>query len=461
MLNSAPLADGLEKALLAHALADNAVLDAMEAVRSDDFANPVYGELWTLMLDLRREGRAINVATLPGLTGADPLGDATPLEVLRAVTFGENVPGPSELADAILDASLRRTIAAQGEWLAGQSQSLRTKPADILSVHTRELDALLARANGRRRSCLSFDEAIDEMLDDLQAPQGNRLSTGIKDLDRTLGGFGTSEFHILAGRSSMGKSAVASNIASNVAIAGHGVLIFSLEMTRKQWLQRIASEATWRNGRGIPYKKAHQKALDDEELEAFARASMERRKLPSIIDDDGDLTVLEIAARTRRISAQLARQGGRLRLVVVDHIGKVRPAKTYRGRRDLEVGEITDRLAKLAKAEDLTVLALHQINRGPEDRANKRPQMPDLRDSGRVEEDADGIMLVYREAYYLARDKYNNGSTDEALRQKQLAEKQHIVEINVAKNRHGEIGTVELFCDMGCNVITDLDWRRK
>jgi replicative DNA helicase len=301
---------------------------------------------------------------------------------------------------------------------------------------------------------------MDEMIEALQSPDsGDRISTGLTDLDKVTGGFGIAELHILAGRSSMGKSAVAGNIATNAAVAGHGVAVFSMEMTRRQWVQRVASEATWNSGGGVPYKAAHTKQLTDEELERFVRASMERRKLPTVIDDARGLTVSEIAARTRRISKSFARSGECLKLVVVDHLGKVRPSKTYSGRRDLEVGEITDALATMALSEEIAVLALHQINRDPEHRANKRPQMSELRDSGRVEEDADGVMLVYREAYYLAREKHDTGSNEEMLRQKQLTEKQNIIEISIPKNRHGEIATVELFCDMACNVIRDLDRR--
>jgi replicative DNA helicase len=460
MHSGAPQTKEIERALLAHILADNAVLDALPGLEGHDFAHPMHRELFETMCDLRREGRAINVVTLGALTGSDPLGGASPLETLRTVQFGENLPAPEHLADAVLDASIRRAIAAQGEWLAGQVANLRVKPADMLSMQLREFDSLIARVRGRRKTRFSFAEGMDEALEEWQSPEtGDLISTGLKDLDRAIGGLRRGNLIILAGRTSMGKSACAANLASNAAKAGHGVLIFSMEMKRREWLARVASEATWVNGHGVPYSEAEKKRLSKADLERFMRGGKERRNLPSEIDDATDLTVSEIAARTRRAAADFARQGKELGLVVVDHIGKA--TKNYAGRRDLEVGEITHGLATIAKTENVAMLALCQLNRGVEDRTNKRPQLADLRDSGRIEEDADVVLLAYREAYYLDREKCEAGSAEEAFRLKQLAEKKNTVEIGIAKCRNGEIGPVELFCDMSCNVIRDLDRRNR
>jgi replicative DNA helicase len=176
-----------------------------------------------------------------------------------------------------------------------------------------------------------------------------------------------------------------------------------------------------------------------------------------VIEAQGDLSAAEIAARTRKVATDLERAGKRLGLVIIDHLGKVRPTKNYRGNRVMEVGEISNAMANLAKAEKVAVLCLHQLNRAVEGRENKRPTLADLRDSGNIEQDADLVLFAYRPGYYLERAKDDEGSDGEALRRSQLEAKRHVLELAIAKQRNGETTTIELFCDMPCNVIRDLD----
>jgi len=279
-------------------------------------------------------------------------------------------------------------------------------------------------------------------------------------VDNAMGGLGRGDLNILAGRPSMGKTALAVNWATSAALAGHGVMIFSLEMSKEAWLARVASEATWSNGTGIAYSRALKKQLDDHELERFIRAGSKRAGLPCVIEERGDLTVAEIAAKTRKVAADFKRSGKRLGLVIVDHIGKVKPAKTYKGNRVYEVGEITNALANLAKAEDAAVLALCQINRGVEDRDNKRPQLSDLRESGNIEQDADAVFFVFRAAYYLERERWDDPQKEEA-RRATLNETRRDLEISIAKARNDEITTIDVFCDMACNVIRNSDWKNR
>jgi len=144
-------------------------------------------------------------------------------------------------------------------------------------------------------------------------------------------------------------------------------------------------------------------------------------------------------------------------LVVVDHLGKVRPSSRYRGNRVQELGELSEAMAHLAKSEDVAVLALHQLNRGVEARDNKRPTIADLRDTGNLEQDADSVMLVYRPAYYLERAREDNPEL-ESLRLKELEAKRNILELNIAKQRNGPTATIELYVDMASNAIRD-KWR--
>jgi len=459
---SAPVTASIEQPLLAAALADNTVIDAhADMVSKDDFECPAYGEIWQAMCDLRREGRAVNVATLRGVDVPNPLDGKTPLEVLRPFEFAGNAPDAAEFADRIREASLARQIKSHAEDLAEKAESGNTPPAELLAAYMPEFDALLTRANRRRKTSFTFAEAADEALEALQADGTDDLiPTGLRDIDNAIGGLGRGRLIVLAGRSSMGKSAVANCIGANIANAGYGTLIFSLEMSAREWLYRIASARTWAQGQPVPYSKAHRRDLSDEEHEALARALIEAQQMPAIIDDAGGLSMSNIAARTRRAASQFREQGKRLGAIIVDHIGKMSASNDYGSRRDLAVGELTAGLAALAKSENIAVLALHQLNRQPEGRENRRPNLADLRDSGRVEEDADVVMLAYREAYYLAREKHPAESADEQLRLDRLEEMENLVEISIPKNRQGQICTVEMFCDMGCNVIRDLEKNR-
>lgn len=263
--------EAFETALLAALLADNAQIDAVSRVRKEDFFSPVHGELFEAMRELRSEGRAVSPVTLSCLVAPDPLGGPNILDHLKHAQATDS--SPHDLADAIIEFSGRRTIKDQGEWLAQQSLALRVKPADILAAHMKEIDALLARSASRRETLFSFADAMNAAMDALQNPSNaRRISTGLTDLDALAGGLFREDLTILAGRPSMGKSCVASALGVNVASKGHGVLIFSLEMSTETWLMRVASEATWANGFGIPYADAIRGKLDHEQKETFMRA---------------------------------------------------------------------------------------------------------------------------------------------------------------------------------------------
>jgi replicative DNA helicase len=274
------------------------------------------------------------------------------------------------------------------------------------------------------------------------------------------GGSRRAELTYLGGRTSMGKSTVAVCMGLNAAKAGCGVLIFSMEMTKTVWLVRAASRVAFSTTRQIPYQRVLNQQLTQSEQEAFTRAALTLSGLPMWIEERSGLSAMQIMATTRKVKSHFERRGVPLSLVIVDHVGKVGASSRYKGNRTYELGEISQELAHLAKTEDLAVLALAQLNRDVEDRVNKRPILADLRESGRLEEDADTVLLAYRAAYYLDREKYDEGSIEELARQDEPKKRRHEVEILVAKN--GAIGTVPLWCDMASNVVCDLErWRER
>jgi replicative DNA helicase len=224
---------------------------------------------------------------------------------------------------------------------------------------------------------------------------------------------------------------------------------------------RVASEAAYTAQRQLPYADALRRRFTQGQKEAFVRAALSRAGLPVLIDERSGLTATQIAMEARKAHVHFERQGKRLGLVVIDHLTKIRPSKHYRGNKTNEVGEISNALKDLAKSENIAVLCLAQLNRAVESRGGgeKRPQLSDLRDSGEIEQDADTVLFAFRDAYYLARAKYDDGSLEEKVRLAELEKMKHVLEISVAKARNGPDGRVELFCDMGSNVVADLERR--
>jgi replicative DNA helicase len=255
----------------------------------------------------------------------------------------------------------------------------------------------------------------------------------------------------------MGKSTVAIALTRRVAKAGHGILLFSMEMRQRDCVLRMATDACWRGDMPVAYANVAAGKLNEQERRAYELGAKSLADLPIMIEDRSGLTMSEIASQTRRVAELFARQGKRLDLLIVDHLDHMTPSSRYRGNKVQEVGEYSAGMQRLAKSEQIVVLALHQLNRNPEGRDNKRPELSDLRDSGRLEQDADIVLFAYRPAYYLERMKFDNPD-DERDRVQRLDAKRYELELNIAKQRNGPTSTIEFFCDMAANAIRD-KWR--
>jgi replicative DNA helicase len=364
-----------EGALLAAILRDNAVLDSVDWLDPQYFFDAQLREFFIAARALRQEGRPINIVTLRGLMDADPLGGATVADRLKAVSFDGAAPSPRDLADAITDRAHRRELQAFGEMLMNSAVNFTTKPVALAEMMMREGDRLLAAGKPAGQTYWTAPEAMNEALDRLSRDDpADRVPTGITALDRKTGGLHRRQTIYLAARPSMGKSATAVVTALNAAKAGHGVLYVSLEMTLEQLEARIASAATFGGAKPIPYDRALNRQLSDEEHERFIRAGLARAILPIAIEERPGLSVVEIASRVRKTAQEFAGRGQRLGLVIIDLLGKVR-ARDARIPLVQQLGQISNDLTSLAKSENVALLVLHQLNRGVEGRDNKRPNM--------------------------------------------------------------------------------------
>ena len=274
-------------------------------------------------------------------------------------------------------------------------------------------------------------------------------STGFTDLDKKLGGLHKSDLLILAGRPSMGKTALATNIAFNIAkkykkgtlpdgsegaVDGGVVGFYSLEMSAEQLAARVLSEVA-----EVPSDQIRRGDMTEKEFRRFVEAAKSLEACPLFIDDTPALPISQLAARARR----LKRTNG-LDVLIVDYLQLVRPASSKDSRVN-EVSEITQGLKAIAKELDIPVIALSQLSRQVENREDKRPQLSDLRESGSIEQDADIVMFVYRGEYYKEREKPNDHEIEKmAAWQAEMEELHGKAEIIIGKQRHGPIGTIDL-----------------
>ena len=395
-------------------------------------------------------------------------GDATSI-VAEGITLGQYIARlaaagaiPKVLpayAKQIREFSNRRKIIATAETMMISIQANHLA-AGIAGTGIELLDEIAAQASAGATPQVSIREANDKSLERMQHGMQNPgklagISWGLAGLDNKTGGLKRGEMFVMAGRPGMGKTALALCVARATAGAGEPSLFFSLEMGDVSLSDRNLADVAFERNRPIPYYSIANGALNDAQARRIIEAARLQRDIPLKIDPAPGLTVSQIAARARRHQQTLERKGQRLGPVFVDHMHIVKPSNRYSGARVNEVGEISAALKALAKELDVPVVALAQLSRALENRDDKRPTMADLRDSGSIEQDADAIIFVHREAYYLER---STGATreKEAARIDRLIDVKDQLEAIIAKQRNGPTGTVNLFCDIACNAIRDL-----
>jgi len=303
----------------------------------------------------------------------------------------------------------------------------------------------LAEKGSFSSSLVKFDEAMKLTIEMASNAYKNDegivgVPTGLRDLDDTLGGLHESDLIIIAGRPSMGKTALATNIAFHAAknIEKKGskstVAFFSLEMSSEQLSTRILSEQSKIRSNDIRRGKVSEK-----EFEQFIETSKNIFELPLYIDETPAVTIATISNRSRRIKRLFG-----LELIVIDYIQLMKSSRKMEFNRVQEISEITQGLKALAKELNVPVLALSQLSRQVEHRDDKKPQLADLRESGSIEQDADVVMFIFREAYYLERKEPTLGSIEHAEWQQKMNEISSLADIMISKQRHGPTGNVKV-----------------
>jgi replicative DNA helicase len=387
----------------------------------------------------------------------------------RLAAEATTVINAEDYGRTIYDLAIRRSLIIVGEDMVNVAYDapVDLKPGEQIEDAERRLYELAeaGRYDGGFQGFATALKTAVDMTSRAYQRDGklSGLATGLHDLDRMMGGLQPSDLVILAGRPGMGKTALATNMAYNIAktwagevrpdgrmetINGGIVGFFSLEMSAEQLATRIISEQT-----GIPSSRMRRGEIDpNEEFNAIASKAAEMEKVPLYIDETGGLSIAQLTARARR----LKRQRG-LDLLVIDYIqllsGSSRRAQEGRVQ---EVTEITTGLKALAKELRVPILALSQLSRQVENRDDKRPQLSDLRESGSIEQDADVVMFVFREEYYLKNREPRPGSEEHFKWQTDMELAHGKADIIVGKQRHGPTGTVQMHFDANVTRFSDL-----
>lgn len=455
-----------EQGLLGALLIDNRAYEKVgDFLRANHFFVPAHQRIYQTIITLIDRGQTASPVTLKNYFEKDEdledVGGAAYLAQLASSVI--SVVNIEDYARQVYDLHLRRELITLGEDVVNESYShtLEAEARDTIEMAEAKLYELAESGEIKGAFTTLRDSVITaiEMAEKAFKTEGNvtGVTTGLIDMDKKLGGLQKSDLLILAGRPSMGKTALATNIAFNAAKKyaetggeeGAIVGFFSLEMAADQLATRILADQSGISGDAI--RKGN---IRQEDFRAFAEASQKLSQVPLYIDDTPALSISAVRTRARR----LKRQHG-LTMLVIDYLQLLRGTGSKQGmdNRVQEVSEITRGLKAIAKELEIPVVALSQLSRQVEQREDKRPQLSDLRESGSIEQDADVVMFVYREEYYLARTEPEMGTEKYSQWQDKMGKVANIGECIIAKARHGPIGTVRMHFDPNLTRFSDLD----
>ena len=447
-----------EQQLLGGLLNNNDLYYSLEdKVDPEHFYDPVHSRIFEIISTRIKDGKLASAVTVNTFLtedeGLKELGGSSYLAQLMAGSVASSAI--KDYSKLVYDLAIRRELIILGQEISSRAQSIKVDEQPEEQIILAEQNLYKIGDSGKSETGFkSFLKALGEAVQVANAAHhrdGNLagISTGFIDLDKKMGGLHSSDLIILAGRPSMGKTSLATNIAYNIAksfkkndnadgtsetVNGGIVGFYSLEMSAEQLASRILSETA-----EIPSEQIRRGDMTESEFRRFVEAAKSIESSPLFIDDTPALTIAQLASRARR----LKRTHG-LDALIIDYLQLVR-AGSSRDNRVNEISEITQGLKAIAKELNIPVIALSQLSRQVENRDDKRPQLADLRESGSIEQDADVVLFVYREEYYKEREKPSDHDLEKmAIWQEEMDRLHGRAELILGKQRHGPIGTVEL-----------------
>ncbi len=438
-----------EQSVIGSILVSNDIFDDISPIINyTKFYDPIHQKIFLAIENLISKGMLANPITLKNYFENDKnLIELEGHEYLVKITkFSTSLRQAIEYAKIIYDMHVRRELIKISETTIDNASNKNIDlPGEKIIEDSEKLLFDLAERGSFRKSFVKFDAALNQTIEMASRAFKNTegivgVPTGLTDLDDRLGGLHNQDLVIIAGRPSMGKTALATNIAFHAAknIQDKGlkssVAFFSLEMSCEQLSTRILSEQSRIKSNDIRRGK-----ISEEQFDKFIETSKNISELPLYIDETPAISIAAISNRARRIKRLFGCE-----LVVVDYIQLMRATNIRNEGRVQEISEITQGLKAIAKELNVPVLAVSQLSRAVEQRDDKKPQLSDLRESGSIEQDADVVMFVYREAYYLERKEPRPATVEHAEWQAKMNEISNLAEIMIGKQRHGPTGNINV-----------------
>lgn len=430
-----------ERALLGALLLRNDLYDDIGRLQRHHFYDPLHAAVFDAICAIIRAGRRATSVEVAKLFERSENIDQSTTAFSYVLGLPKDTPGyaAKEYARAIVNTGIRRNLILIGEDIvaAARETTLDAEPQDLIEEAEERLFSLAELAQPDTGHIMDFGRAAQLAWEEIKAAKdgdSKALSTGLVDLDRKLGGLHPSNLVILAGRPAMGKTALATNIAHTIAGNGHFVDFYSLEMSGSELAKRIISARIRKASSDL-----RTGSLTPAMMSTAEAAVQSLQSLAMSIDQTGGISIATLTARARR-----NKRRRNTKLIVVDYLQLMQASKRNNGgNRVQDVAEITTGLKALAKELEVPVIALSQLSRNVEHRDNKRPQLSDLRESGSIEQDADIVLFVYRDEYYVERERPQEMSKY-AEWQSRLQATVNKAEIIIGKQRHGETGSVEV-----------------
>ncbi len=433
-----------EQCVLGSILLRNEIIyEFIDKLEPEHFFDPLHGRIYQACKDLIQQERLIDQTTLSSFfLNEPPVGPLSVSQYLgKLVTFGANLVSASECALLIQDLCTRRSLILLGEDLTNDSYNVESDvPSEAIIQNIESKLFSLSQTGGNSRKELHIADAVHSALTLASIAHNNEkgtvgVPTGLTDIDNRLGGFMPSDLIILAGRPAMGKTSLAVNMARHQASTAYPVGFFSLEMSGEQIAQRIIADLSDVSSSDIRLGRASQ-----DDFEKLYSVSDQVCRYPIYIDDTGGLSIEDLSVRARRMKRLYD-----IHVLYVDYLQLLRSDKNYGSNRVQEITQITMGLKALAKNLDIPVVALSQLSRAVETRDNKRPILADLRESGSIEQDADIVIFLFREEYYIEKDKPARFDVDKLMEWEQkISPVRNLAEAIVAKHRTGATENIKL-----------------
>ena len=462
-LRIVPMNIEAEQALLAALLTSNSVYERIsDFLRPEQFYDDVNGKIFEAIAKLLENNQLADPLTLKNyFLQKDEMeligGDRYLIELAKNAPILSNTATYGKL---IYDLYQRREILKISDEITNEANSFDSETDASQIIEKAEVKLYNLSSSGEiSQDFKKFSTSLVEAINSAESAykregQLSGIATGFTDLDQLLGGFHKTDLIILAGRPSMGKTALATNIAFKMVNTKsiddenkkNVVGFFSLEMSSEQLATRILAEDS-----SISSEKIRRGQLNSNDFQKIVKSSQTLGDLSLYIDDSPNLSISALRTRARRLKRKYG-----LNAIVIDYLQLIRPSLSRPDNRVLEIAEMTRNLKSLAKELNIPVLCLSQLSRQVEQRDDKRPQLSDLRESGAIEQDADVVMFIYREEYYIERKEPSPGTEDYQKWQEKMAKIHNVAEVLVAKQRHGPIGKVNLHFEGSITKFSNL-----